>query len=212
MIQLVREAWDRFLLYLPVVFMGTLALLTYWMVRTEPLTTQLGAKKSVSQGPDYFLEGFSVKTFDATGQIKSEISGDKARHFPQTQQLEIETIRIRSLDSSGRLTIATANRGLTNEDGSEVQLIGKAVVVHAAETAGSKKAMPVEYRGEFLHAFLHTEKVTSSKPVELTRGKDHFTADSLVFDNIEQQLVLQGRVRGILVPTPVKPQPVSVIE
>jgi lipopolysaccharide export system protein LptC len=204
-INLLREAWDRFLLYLPVVFMGTLALLTYWLVRTAPPIAEPEVKKTVSYSPDYFLEGFSVKTFDATGRIKSEVSGDKARHYPDTQWLEIDAIRIRTFDENGRVTTATANRGLTNEDGSEVQLIGKAVVLRESDTTGSRAIPRTEYRGEFLHAFLNTEQVKSPKPVELTRGSDRFSADSLDFDNIEQQLVLQGRVRGTLVPEPVKP-------
>jgi lipopolysaccharide export system protein LptC len=203
-IHLLREAWDRFLLYLPLVFMGTLALLTYWLVRTAPPIAEPETKKAISHSPDYFLEGFSVKTFDATGRIKSEVSGEKARHFPDTQWLEIDSIRIRSFDESGRLTTATATRGLTNEDGSEVQLIGKAVVVREADTTGIKTTPRTEYRGEFLHAFLNTEQVKSSKPVELLRGKDRFSADSLDFDNIEQRLVLQGRVRGTLVPESAK--------
>ncbi len=205
MINLLREAWDRFLLYLPVVFMGTLALLTYWLVRTAPPIAEPEVKKTVSHSPDYFLEGFSVKTFDATGRIKSEVSGDKARHYPDTQWLEIDAIRIRTFDENGRVTTATANRGLTNKDGSEVQLIGKAVVLRESDTTGSRTIPRTEYRGEFLHAFLNTEQVKSPKPVELTRGSDRFSADSLDFDNIEQQFVLQGRVRGTLVPEPDKP-------
>jgi lipopolysaccharide export system protein LptC len=193
------------LLYLPVVFMGTLALLTYWLVRTAPPIAEPEVKKTVSHSPDYFLEGFSVKTFDATGRIKSEVSGDKARHYPDTQWLEIDAIRIRTFDENGRVTTATANRGLTNEDGSEVQLIGKAVVLRESDTTGSRTIPRTEYRGEFLHAFLNTEQVKSPKPVELTRGSDRFSADSLDFDNIEQQLVLQGRVRGTLVPEPGNP-------
>jgi lipopolysaccharide export system protein LptC len=200
-----REAWDRFLLYLPLAFMGILALLTYWLVRTAPPAAQPAAKTIASNAPDYFLEGFTVKTFDANGRIRSEVSGEKARHYPQTQWLEIDAIRIRSFDEKGRLTTASATRGLTNEDGSEVQLIGKAVVVREAETAGAAPSPRAEYRGEFLHAFLTTEIITSSKPVELLRGKDRFTADSLAFDNVEQQLLLQGRVRGTLVPQATKP-------
>jgi len=40
----------------------------------------------------------------------------------------------------------------------------------------------------------------SHKPVTLTRGPDHFSADSMSFDNIERVMVLSGRVRGQLVP------------
>ncbi len=198
---LLREAWERFLLYLPLIFMGTLALVTYWLVRTTPPVAGPAAQRVESHEPDYFMEGFSVKTYDGTGRVRSEVFGDKARHYPDTLWLEIDAIRIRSFDDKGRLTTATARRGLTNEDGSEVQLIGNAVVVREADTARDARGSPrMEYRGEFLHAFMTTEKVKSNKPVELLRGQDRFTADSLDFDNVDQTLQLQGRVRGTLVP------------
>jgi lipopolysaccharide export system protein LptC len=62
----------------------------------------------------------------------------------------------------------------------------------------------MQYRGEFLHAFMNTERLKSHKPVELQRGSDHFTADSMDFDNVEQLLQLDGRVHGTLVPAPQK--------
>jgi lipopolysaccharide export system protein LptC len=58
----------------------------------------------------------------------------------------------------------------------------------------------MEFRGEFIHAFMETERVKSHKPVELKRGTDWFTADSLDYDNLEQVLELRGRVKGVLVP------------
>jgi len=196
-----KDAWDRFLLYLPVAFMGLLALGTYWLVHSAPPANSPAVEKPVRHEPDYFMEGFSVKTFDSVGRIRSEVAGDKARHYPDTQWMEIDRIRIHSFDEKGRLTTATANRGLTNEDSSEVQLLGNAVVVREAEAGSRAEAAPrMEYRGEFLHAFMKTEQVKSHKPVELLRGNDRFTADSLDFDNVDQVLQLHGRVRGILVP------------
>lgn len=199
---LLREGWEQFLLYLPMAFMGVLALGTYWMVRTTA-QPQAAAPQASSRAHvmDYFMDHFSVKTFDAKGKVRSEILGERARHFADTQWLEIDAIRIRSFDAQGHLSVATAQRGLTNQDGSEVQLIGNAVVVREAHTDAGKAQSPrMEYRGEFLHAFMQTEQVRSHKPVELLRGADHFTADSLDFDNAEQVLRLGGRVRGTLVP------------
>lgn len=197
----VLEAWDRFLLYLPLAVMAVLALGTYWMVRStagEEIVKPPAAKPT---GPDYFMDGFSVRTFDAQGRVRSEVLGDKARHFPQAKWTEIDNILIRSFDEKGRLTTAAAKRGLANEDGSEVQLIGNAVVVREAQKVDGSKATPrMEYRGEFLHAFLTTERIQSHKPVELRRGKDVFSADRLEFDNVEQVVKLDGRVRGTLFP------------
>lgn len=196
-----KNIWERFLLYLPLAVMGLLALGTYWLVRVTPEAAGPVSERAASHDPDYFMQGFSVRTFDATGRIRTEVFGDKAHHYPDTLWMEIDGIRIRSFDTQGRVTTATANRGLTNEDNSEVQLLGNAVVVREAEVSKRANAAPrMEYRGEFLHAFMTTEKVKSHKPVELLRGEDRFTAESLDFDNVEQVLELHGRVRGTLVP------------
>lgn len=195
------EVWERFLLYLPLMVMGTLALGTYWLVRSTPVPEVAQAERVRGHEPDYFMHGFSIKTYDATGRMRSEVQGDVARHYPDTKWIEIDSIRIRSFDAQGRLTTASALRGLTNDSGSEVQLMGKAVVVREANKAVIGKATPrMEYRGEFLHAFMDTEMVKSHQPVELTRGKDRFTADAMEFDNVDQVMQLRGRVRGTLVP------------
>jgi len=200
---LVREAWDRFLLYLPLACMAVLALGSYWVVRSVPAPQAPASVRAQGHEPDYFMDGFAVKTFDANGRLRSEVLGEKVRHYPDTKWLEIEGIHIRSFDAQGRLTTASADRGLTNEDGSEVQLMGNAVVVRSSEAADKKPGLNLQYRSEFLHAFLNTERLKSHKPVELQRGADRFTADSMDFDNAQQVLLLSGRVRGTLVPTPV---------
>ena len=196
-----KNTWDRFVLYLPLLIMGGLALATYWLVHNAPAVGAPMAQRPLTHDPDYFMNGFSVRTFDAGGLVRSEVLGDKARHYPDTQWLEIDAIRIKSYDDKGRLTTATATRGLTNEDTSEVQLLGNAVVVREAIVPEGGTALPrMEYRGEFLHAFMNTERVISHKPVVLTRGKDRFSADTLDYDNVEQVVQMRGRVRGTLDP------------
>jgi lipopolysaccharide export system protein LptC len=195
-----KEAWDRFLLYVPVVVMAALALGSYWLVRTAPEVAVAERVRPVSHEPDYFIEGFSIKNFDGTGRIRTEVAGSKANHFPDTQTLEIDKVHIRALDESGRVTTASALQAISNKDASEVQLIGNAVVVRQAADPADQRTPRLEYRGEFLHLFTDTEVVKSHKPVELLRGRDRFSADQLEFDNVAQVLVLNGRVKGTLVP------------
>lgn len=203
MIQLLRNAWDRSLLYFPLVSMGVLALGTYWLVRTTPPSGGVAVERVVRHEPDYFMDNFSVRTFDAAGRLRTEVVGLKARHFPDTKWLEIDNIRVRSFDEQGRVSTATAQRGLTNEDSSEVQLMGEARVVREADPVEVVNPVPrMEFRSEFLHAFMHTERVLSHLPVEFLRGGDRFSADRLDFDNVEQVLQLTGRVRATLLPAP----------
>lgn len=205
MIKFTRMAWERLSLYLPLILMGVLALGTYWLVRSTPLLMQPEQEAPAQHEPDYFMRKFSVRTYDGTGRLKSEVLGSDGRHYPDTDTLEIDSVRIRSFNKEGRLTTATARRALTNGDASEVQLFGDARVVREPVTDKAAPPQPrMEFRGDFLHAFMNTERVKSHKPVELIRDKDVFTADSLDFDNLDRVIQLKGRVKGTLVPDATK--------
>ena len=205
MTSLLRTAWERLSLYLPVILMGVLALGTYWLVRSAPVFLPAEAERPATHDPDYFMKKFSVKTFDATGRLKSEVTGAGARHFPDTDTLEIDQVRIRSFNALGQLTIATANRAVSNADGSEVQLFGNALVVRDAVDGKAGENTPrLEFRGQFLHASMNTEQVKSDQPVQLTRGKDRFAGDAMDYDNLARVMQLRGRVKGRLAPEPAR--------
>jgi lipopolysaccharide export system protein LptC len=197
----VRAAWDRLSVYLPIILMGFMALGTYWLARTTPPVGLPEVPRAATHEPDYFMRRFSVKTFDTAGRLKSEVFGTEARHYPDTDTLEIDQPRIRSFNARGEVTLATAKRALSNGDASEVQLMGDAVVTREATTGPNGEVRPrLEFRGEFLHVFVDLEQIKSHKPVQLIRGETRFNADSLEFNNIDQLLELRGRVRGTLVP------------
>ncbi|MBU1351755.1 MAG: LPS export ABC transporter periplasmic protein LptC [Gammaproteobacteria bacterium] len=202
MMRRIRQGWEQVSLYLPVMLMGLLALGTWWLVRNAPMPQLPAIERPLGHQPDYFMKTFSVKSFDATGRLESEVQGEVARHYPDTDTLEIDKVNMRSVSPEGRLTVATANRALSNADGTEVQLFGNAIVTR--EPVPAKAGIPaqprLEFRGEFLHAFTNTERVRSDQSVTLTRGEDRFTADGMDYDNLDQVLQLRGRVRGVLLP------------
>lgn len=201
MIELMRAAWERLSLYLPLILMGLLALGTYWLVRSTPLLLPPEPASPARHEADYFMRKFSVKTFDGSGRLKSEVSGADARHYPDTDTLEIDRVRIRSFNPQGGLSTASAERALTSGDGSEVQLFGNAQVVREPTVNQAGQAQPrLEFRSDYLHAFRETERVTSHKPVLLKRGTDQFTADKMEFDSLLGVLQLTGRVKGTLAP------------
>ncbi len=204
--QVLARAWERISIYLPVLLMALLALGTYWLVKNSPLFEAPETAKPARHEPDYFMRGFAVRTFAADGTLKSELFGAEARHYPDNDTLEIDQVRIRSFGPEGRLTTATARSALSNGDGSEVQLFGNALVVRdGLRSAAGLVEQRMEFRGEFLHAYLNDERVKSHKPVTITRGTDKFTADSLAYDNIDRIANLQGRVRGVFGPRTAAP-------
>ncbi|MEO7402019.1 MAG: LPS export ABC transporter periplasmic protein LptC [Polaromonas sp.] len=205
----ILRQWDRMAIYMPLLTMGVLALGTYWLVRNTPIFSSPQAASEARHEIDYFMHKFTVKTFDESGKLKSEIYGTEARHFQDTDILEIDQARVRSITPDGQVTTATAIRAYTNGDGSEVQLTGNARVIReASKDAGGRENPRLEFRGEFLHAFLNEERVTSHKPVLLIRGTDQFTGDNFSYNNLDQVALLNGRVKGVLMPkSPARPLP-----
>ena len=194
--------WDRLAVYLPVMLMAVLAMLSYWLVRTAPSAPDPVAETVPSHVPDYQMSNFTVRVFDDQGRLKSELSGREGRHFPDTDTVEIDAVRVRTFNPEGRVTTARAQRGLSNADGSEVQLFGQAVVVREAHAPPRGTAQErQELRSEFLHLFADTEAIRTHRPVELLRGgRDRFTAERMDYDNLDRVMRLQGRVRGEIAP------------
>lgn len=196
-------AWalERSSMYLPLLMMGLLAVGTYWLVRNTPPALSPVADRPPSHEIDYFMRRATVKSFDETGRLKSEIFGAEARHYPDTETLEIDQVRLRSIGPDGRLTTATAKQALSNDPGNEVQLIGDAIVIREALQKSDGQWLPrLEFQGEFLHIFANSERVKSHLPVLLKRGDDQFRGDTFAYDNLDQVLELKGRVKGVLMP------------
>jgi lipopolysaccharide export system protein LptC len=205
---LLRDGLDRVTIYLPLILTATLAMGTYWLVRNAPKLLEPAPKETPVHEPDFFMRGFVVKSFQPNGDLRTEIFGKEGRHYPDTDTLEIDDVRFRSISDQGLIMHGSANRGLSNGDGTEMQLFGNAIVIRDAATSTSGTLLPrLEFRGDFLHAFTDTERVKSDKPVILTRGVDKFTADSMDYDNVTGVANLRGRVHGLLVPSSAVPTP-----
>ncbi|NBS46796.1 MAG: LPS export ABC transporter periplasmic protein LptC [Betaproteobacteria bacterium] len=197
MMGMLLRLWDRLSIYLPVALMGVLALMSYWLVRNTPMFAAPPAQQALRHDPDYSMRRFTVRNFDAAGRLKNEMSGDRVQHYPDTDTLEIEQARIRGMGASGQITRASADRALSNADGSEVQLIGNARVVRDAASPG---APPLQLNSEFLHAFINDDRVRSHKPVTLLRGADRIEGGSLDYNDRDKVLELRGDVRAVLAP------------
>ena len=197
---LIRAGWERISVYLPIILMGIIALGTYWLARNTPIFEPGRAQVAPTHDADSLMRRFSVKGFDANGRLRNEVLGVEARHYPDTDTVEIDQPRMRLINDAGQVTLATAIKAVSNADGSEVQLIGNAVVMREAATPAAKAAPRMEIHGEYLHVYMNTEKVTSNRPVEIFRGDDRLAGNSMAFDNITQVLEMNGRVHATVSP------------
>ncbi|PIT76955.1 LPS export ABC transporter periplasmic protein LptC [Limnohabitans sp. G3-2] len=196
-----RRLLDALSVYMPLIVLALLASGSWWLVRSVPSLSSTLANKPVRQDPDYRLSQFSVKSFNKDGQMTREVSGESAQHFPATDALHIEKIRIFSQNEKNDRMDAQAQQGIASDDGTQITLLGRAQAIQYARDTRPQ----IELHGERLVALPDEDKVVSDDPVRIIRGRDVFTADSMNFNSHSGEYLLQGRVKGSVMPKTSKP-------
>lgn len=181
--------------YLPLLLMLLLALSTWWLVKNAPRPEEPRGPVQLRHIPDYTMQRFAVQRFATDGRQRGLLEGEQLRHYPDTDTLEIDNVRLRAIGEDGRVTTATALRALSNADGSEVQLLGNAHVV--SERPGEP---PIEFASEFLHAFVDTERVKTHLPVTVRQAGSEMRAQGMEYDNLSRRVSLSGRVQALMQP------------
>ncbi len=193
---MLRHLLDRLSSYLPLIVMALLALASWWLVRSVPTLMAPATQKPERHEPDYRLANFSTKTFDASGRLTRDISGDKAQHYPATEELHIAQVRIFAANDQGSAMHARSQQGVATDDGKKVTLIGDAMAIRSAFNTSPR----IELKSDRLVALPDEDRVVSDDPVRIVRDRDVFMAASMDFNSQTGIYELRGRVRGTIAP------------
>jgi lipopolysaccharide export system protein LptC len=193
----IRRALDSLALYLPGLVMAIFALGSWWLVRSLPTLLNDAPTKAVRQEPDYYLNQFSVQSFNSSGRLIKEISGKRAQHFPDSDTLEISDVVLQGVNPNGKRFNARADRALAKGDGSEMTLMGDVLLTQQASSKNNGLS-PIELRSQKLNTMTKEERLFSNVPVEIRRGQDVFTANSMRLNSQTGEYELTGKVRGVI--------------
>ena len=73
-------------------------------MRNAPRAPSVPAERAVTHDPDYTMERFSLQRFGADGRLRLQIDGARMRHYPDTDMLEIDEVRVRAVGAEGTVT------------------------------------------------------------------------------------------------------------
>ena len=189
--------------YLPLLLMALLALGSWWLVKNTPASLKAPDAAVLRHDPDYTMSNFSLERFEPGGRLKLRIEGQQMRHFPDTDRIEIDTVRMNAIAPDGRITLSDARHALSNGDGSEVQLSGAAQI-----TSTDLRGQELVIKSEFLHIFSITEKLRTHLPVTVQRGGTELQAGGMEYDHGTGRLDLAPPVHAVFPPrTAIKGRP-----
>lgn len=196
---------------LPLVLMGLLAAGTWWLVRHTPQPDAPRRAAAPTHEVDYQMSRFEARRYGSDGTQRAVVAGDVMRHYADDGSVEIDAVRARGTDNDGRRIHATALRGISNADNTELRLLGQAHVVRdavdaaasapqgaATEASSSRKTSDgrTELLGEALWLYPNEQRVRSDIAVTLLSETGRIDAGSLDYDGRSGVAQMGHGVRG----------------
>jgi len=182
--------------WMPLLTLLLLAGFSWWVAQQALRAVRAPSAVSEAQvQPDYFLQGFQVRSYALDGRQVSVVSGTAMQHIPADQTLHISDVVLHSVSADKVAIDASARRAISNADGSNVQLLGQAEL---QRNAPGQPALTV--RGDFLNLFPPQQKLTTDRPSTVERDGSIMGAQQLEVDALTGQVTLHGRVSVVLPP------------
>jgi len=197
-----RVLLDRLVAWSPVLLLGGLVALTYWLDAQiqSPTPRRDGTTR---HGPDLYIENFRAVALDAEGRPRQSLSAKRAQHYPDDDSVDITGIALALTDPDRpRLSVtADAGRVPANRDtvilSGNVRAVRDAVPSGAGGEPGSGRMTLVT---EYLRVEPKEERVVTDKPVTIEEPRGIIHSVGMELDNKARTLKLKSNVRGTLQP------------
>ena len=199
--QRTRSFLDRATAWSPVLLLGGLAALTYWLDSQvqPPAPRRDGSER---HDPDIYIEGFRAIELDAQGRSRQAVAGKRAMHYGDDQTTEIIAPMLSQTEAGKPAFRVTATTGKLSGDRKEVFFTGNVRAVREAGPTkpGESPAGPVTVTTEYLHVIPDKEIARTDKAVTIEEPRGIIRSVGLELDNKAKTLKLRSGVHGTLQP------------
>jgi lipopolysaccharide export system protein LptC len=191
--------WRTLLRLMPLILMGTLTLVTFWLVKKNTPAEKSAIERVRLHEPDYIISNGALSALNESGDTKYRVLGKKVIHYDDDASIDIETPRIRLFPPEKSPVTVKADKGHLNGDLTILDLMDNAEIFRPQQAAtASEPAKPrMLARSSYFKVLINDDIIKTNKPITLEQGVSvmHST-DGGVFNNIEQSMVLSGQVKG----------------
>jgi lipopolysaccharide export system protein LptC len=195
------QAWlDRLVAWSPVLLLGGLAALTYWL-NLQIRVGEPAFDGSRRHDPDVFVENFKAIVLDDKGRVRQALEARRADHFPDDDGTSLDQPRIEFTDPDKPRLDVTSDRARVTGDREHAYFEGHVKAVREAVTdAQGKTEGPVTFESEFLHVIPKEDRLVTDRAVRISEPRGTINATGLEYDNKTKQLKLKSHVSGQLQP------------
>ena len=188
---------------MPLLLMGGLTLLTFWLVqKNTPLPINVIERPRLHE-PDYTIKNGALSYLNEQGQTKYRILGKELIHYDDDASIDIVQPRMRLFQPDKSPVTVRAKRGHIDGDITILDLFDNVEIYRPPQAASeTQKASPYMLaKSSYFQVLINDDIITTDKPVELEQGLSVMQSnDGGVFDNVKQSMQLLGTVKGRIEP------------
>ena len=191
--------WRTSLRLMPLILMGTITLFTFWLVKKNTPVEKSAIERVRLHEPDYIITNGALSALDNFGNTKYRVLGKKVIHYDDDASIDIETPRMRLFPPAKSPITVKADMGHLDGDLTTLDLMNNAEIYRPpqAESATEPARPSMLARSSYFKVLINDDIIKTDKPITLEQGFSIIQAtDGGIFNNIDQSMVLSGRVRG----------------
>ncbi len=200
------QVWrDRLVTWSPVLLLGALAGLTYWL-NAQVRLAEPAFDGSGRHDPDVFVENFRAVNLDQDGRVRQALVADRAEHYPDDDTTAFDAPAITFTDPGKPRLDVTADHATVTGDRENVYFRGHVKAVReASTTADEKPDGPITMTSDFLHVFPNEDRLVTDRAVTITEPRGTINAIGLDLDNKTKIAKFGSHVTGQLLPQTISP-------
>jgi lipopolysaccharide export system protein LptC len=191
--------WRTLLRLMPLILMGTLTLVTFWLVKKNTPAEKSAIERVRLHEPDYTISNGALSALNEFGVTKYRVLGKKVIHYDDDASIDIETPRIRFFSPEKSPVTVKADKGHLDGDLTVLDLMDNAEIFRPSQVASATEpARPrMLARSSYFKVLINDDIIKTNKPITLEQGISVMNStEGGVFNNIEQSMILSGQVKG----------------
>ena len=184
---------------LPLILMGALTLVTFWLVQKVTPPEKSLIERVRLHEPDYTIKDGALSALNELGNTKYRILGVKVTHYDDDASIDILTPRMRLFQPEKAPVTVKSDTGHLDGDLTILDLYDNASIFRPAQEASASQPATLRMlaSSSYFKVFINDDIIETNRPITLEQGMSimHSTEGG-VFNNIEQSMVLSGQVKG----------------